>query len=172
MSPARLPVALLLAAAVLTTPGCVRRRLTVQTNPPGALVYVDNQPIGTSPCSTDFTYYGTREIRMVKPGYETLTVNQPIPTPWYETPGVDFISENLVPLKIRDNRTVAFNLSPQRVVPAEELIGRGQELRGQAQAPPAIVPAGGTDPFLPLPAQALPAAGPSLPPPGPAPFRF
>ena len=58
----------------------------------GALVYVDSQQNGTTPCAVDFTYYGTREIRLVKPGFETLTVNQPIPTPWYETPGVDFIS--------------------------------------------------------------------------------
>src|SRR4051812_10525790 len=40
----------------------VRRRLNVNSNPPGALVYVDNQQIGTTPCSVDFTYYGTREI--------------------------------------------------------------------------------------------------------------
>src|SRR6195952_804095 len=74
----------------------VRRRLNVLTNPPGALVYVDNQQIGTTPCSVDFIYYGTREIRLIKPGYETLTVNQPIPAPWYEYVGLDFVSENLV----------------------------------------------------------------------------
>ena len=56
----------------------------VRSNPPGAMVYVDNQPIGTTPCATDFIYYGTREIRLVKAGYETLTVNQPLPAPWYE----------------------------------------------------------------------------------------
>ncbi|MEN1681599.1 MAG: PEGA domain-containing protein [Planctomycetota bacterium] len=128
--------------ALLATSGCVRRRLTVRTNPPGALVYVDNQQIGTSPCSVDFTYYGTREIRMVKPGYETLTINQPIPSPWWQKPGIDFVSENLVPLKIRDNRQVSFNLIPQRIIPTEELIGRGQQLRVEAQAPPAVVPAG------------------------------
>src|SRR4026207_657261 len=62
----------------------VRRRLNVNSNPQGALVYVDNQQIGSTPCSVDFTYYGTREIRLIKPGFETLTVNQPIPAPWYE----------------------------------------------------------------------------------------
>ncbi|MEM6798633.1 MAG: PEGA domain-containing protein [Planctomycetota bacterium] len=169
----------LLVLLAMTSTGCVRRRLTVRTNPPGALVYVDNQRIGTTPCSVDFTYYGTREIRMVKPGYETLTVNQPIPTPWYETPGIDFISENLVPVKIRDNRTVAYNLTPQRLVPAEELIGRGEQLRGQAQAPPAVVPAGATDPFTPLPATAITPAVPTpaapLTPPqanAASPFRY
>ena len=178
------PLLMILLLVLLTAPGCVRRRLTVRTNPPGALVYVDNQQIGTTPCSVDFTYYGTREIRMVKPGFETLTVNQPIPTPWYETPGIDFISENLVPLKIRDNRNVAFNLSPQRLVPNEELIGRGQQLRMQAQAP--VTPAGANfpistgptprgpvgDPFLAAPAidpaQAPPPIVQSLPPAPPA----
>src|SRR6187431_1684917 len=94
----------------------VRRRLNVNSNPQGALVYVDNQQIGTTPCAVDFTYYGTREIRLIKPGFETLTVKQPIPTPWYEYPPLDFISENLVASKIRDNRTVTYDLAPQLVV--------------------------------------------------------
>lgn len=162
----------------------------VRTNPPGALVYVDNQQIGTTPCAVDFTYYGTREIRMIKPGFETLTVNQPIPTPWYQLPGIDFFSENLVPMKIRDNRTVSFNLMPQRIIPTEELIGRGQQLRAEAGAPPAVVPAGATvpitpgDPFLGSPpptviTPAIPGAGGPppqqfLPPPAtaPQPFRY
>lgn len=138
MTPRPLLVALLLGA-LLAAPGCVRRRLTVRTNPPGALVYVDNQQIGATPCSVDFTYYGTREIRMVKPGYETLTVNQPIPSPWYQKPGIDFVSENLVPFRIRDNREVAFTLTPQRIVPTEEIIGRGQQLRAAAR-PPGVPP--------------------------------
>jgi hypothetical protein len=139
----------------------------VRTNPPGALVYVDNQQIGTTPCGVDFTYYGTREIRVVKSGYETLSVNQPIPTPWYQIPGIDFFSENLVPWRIRDDRVVSFNLSPQRMVPPEELIGRAQQLRTAANQP--IVPAGATlgapsDPFA-----GSSAFGPAAPPPAFAP---
>jgi hypothetical protein len=114
---------------LLLLPGCVRRRLNVRSNPAGALVYVDNQQIGTTPCSVDFTYYGTREIRLIKAGYETLTVNQPIPTPWYQIPPIDFISENLVTTKIRDNRTVTYDLAPRLEVPKEQLIGRANQLR-------------------------------------------
>jgi hypothetical protein len=118
-----------LAAMVLLPTGCVRRRLFVQSNPPGAMVFVDNQQIGNTPCSVDFTYYGTREIRLVKPGFETLTVNQPIPTPWYEVPPVDFVSENLVPSRLVDHRTVAFNLQPQVIVPTDQLLDRANQLR-------------------------------------------
>ena len=68
-------LAWLLAAMLCSTAGlgCVQRRMTIRSSPPGAMVYVDNQEIGTTPVSTGFTYYGTREFRLVKDGYETLT---------------------------------------------------------------------------------------------------
>src|SRR3954447_6531710 len=119
------------ALVVVASPAhaIVRRRLNVNSNPQGALVYVDNQQIGTTPCSVDFTYYGTREIRLIKPGFETLTINQPIPAPWYEYTPIDFVAENLVTMKVRDNRTVNYNLAPQLVVPSQELIDRANQLR-------------------------------------------
>ncbi len=155
--------AILLMVLALSATGCVRRRLNVRTNPPGALVYVDNQQIGTTPCSVDFTYYGTREIRLVKPGYETLTVNQPIPTPWYEYIPLDFVSENLVPNKIRDNRTVTYDLAPQAIMPPQQLVDRANQLRQDALQFP-VVPAGAT---IPVGATAI-APGTPIIAPGPA----
>lgn len=164
----------LVATVALPAHAIVRRRLNVNSNPQGALVYVDNQQIGTTPCSVDFTYYGTREIRLIKPGFETLTVNQPIPAPWYQYTPVDFVSENLVTMKIRDNRTVNYNLAPQLVVPAEELINRANQLRQDTlqygaptvgSVPP--VNAGPTPVITPGPPVALPpvAVPEQLPPP-------
>ena len=118
----------------------MQRRLTIRSNPPGALVYVDDYQIGTTPVSTDFVYYGTRKVRLVKSGHETLTVLQPIPTPWYEYPGLDFISENLVPGEIRDERVVEYQLQPQMVVPTEQLRERGENLRQGASGPPVAAP--------------------------------
>ena len=122
-------LALGLSLALLLLPGCLRRRMLLRSNPPGAMAYVDNQPIGMTPCSTGFTYYGTREIRLVKPGYETLTVDQPIPAPWYEMPPIDFVSENLMPREIQDYRTLTYNMTPQAIVPTNQLLGRAQQLR-------------------------------------------
>ena len=113
----------------------MQRRLTIRTNPPGALVYIDDYPIGTTPCSTDFVYYGTRKVRIVKSGYETLTVMQPIPTPWYQYPGLDFVCENLVPGEIRDERVVEYQLQPQTIVPSPQLLDRAENLRHGAVAP-------------------------------------
>ncbi len=126
-----------------TQGGCVQRRMTVRTNPPGAMLYVDDYEVGTTPVSTNFTYYGKRKIRLVKDGYETLTVTQPIPAPWYEYPPIDFVAENLVPGEIRDQRVLDYQLKPQAVVPTEQLLSRAQQLRGNVHAAGGIVPAGG-----------------------------
>jgi hypothetical protein len=151
-SAARFAVTVVCVAACLA--GCVTRRMTVRTNVPGAQVYVDNYEIGRTPASTDFTYYGTRNIRVVKDGFETLSVQQPIAAPWYQIPGFDFVAENIWPFEIRDERQYTYNLQPQYVVPTEALVGRAEELR-LADARTAVVapvaqpdlinaPAGGT----------------------------
>ena len=170
------------------TTGCVERRMTIRSSPPGALVYVDGYEVGITPISTSFLYYGNREIRLVKDGYETLVVKQPMPTPWYEIPGVDFISENLVPGKLHDQRTYDYQLRPQTVVPTDQLLGRAEALRRGTQATAASAPVAagfrvnppprGPGPFVPPASPGVsPAAPPPvgglptypLPPPGPAP---
>jgi len=132
--------------------------MTIRSNPPGALVYVDDYEIGTTPVSTNFTYYGTRKIRLVKEGYETLTVMQPISPPWYEFVPLDFFAENLLPGELRDRRTLCYPLQPQVVVRNEQLRGRAEELRQRGHVPLAMTPPGYSQP---APADAFPAG--SLP---------
>ena len=122
----------LLVATLIWASGCVRRRMTVRSNPPGAMVYIDDQQIGTTPVSTDFVYYGTRKIKLVKDQFETLTTYQKIKPPWYEIPPLDFFSENVVGRELRDERVLDFQLVPQNVVPAHELLGRANNLRNQS----------------------------------------
>jgi hypothetical protein len=142
--------------------GCVERRMTIRSNPPGALVYVDDYDIGITPVSTSFIYYGTRKIRLVKDGYETLTVMQPIPPPWYEFYGVDFVSENFVPGQIRDQRVFDFQLKPQMLVPSDQLLSRAEQLRRGMH--PAPVVAG---PAAIAPGPVIAPAPAAAPPPGP-----
>ena len=137
--------------------------MTIRSNPPGALVYVDDYPVGTTPCSTSFVYYGTRKVRLVLSGYETLTVMQPIPTPWYEYPVLDFASENLVPGEIRDERVVDYQLKPQMIVPSQQLLSRAENLRHGAAPPQMPVPPSQTPSFAPPLGTELPR--PASPPP-------
>lgn len=129
--------------------GCVRRRLTVRTNQPGASVYVDRQFIGTSPASTSVTYYGTREIEVVGDGYRTERVLRTFNPPWYQIPPLDFISETLWPGELRDERIVDITMVPSQQMPQEVLQARADELRIQASQglatplPPTINPDSG-----------------------------
>ncbi len=122
----------------------VRRRITIKTSPPGALVYIDDQEIGVTPVSTSFTYYGARKIQIVKDGYETVTVLREIKPPWYQIPGIDFFTENLISREFRDERLLQFKLVPLRIRTTAELIKRGQELKQRARqgvvAPPGTQP--------------------------------
>jgi hypothetical protein len=177
LSPQVAITACLVALCLSPNLGCVRRRLTVRSNPPGAQVFVDNQEIGTTPCSAAFVYYGTRSITVMKDGYRTEKILQKINPPWYELPGLDFVSENLVGRELRDERIVDVQLVPEELVPQEKLLSRAQMLRESARtgtvtpltamsldAPPPAplgvpgqgLPGGQPLPYEPLPAPAAP----------------
>jgi hypothetical protein len=131
------------AGIALLSMGCVRRRMTVRTSPPGATVSVDNQVVGTSPAATSFVYYGTREFRIEKDGYRTETIRKKIRAPWYQIPGIDFVAETLWPGEIRDERIIDVELVPKTLEPTENLIERADSLRTQSRvgvvtAPPAV----------------------------------
>lgn len=123
----------LLALATLLASGCVRRRMTVRTNPPGAVVSVDNQVIGTTPAATSFVYYGPREFRIEKDGYRTETIIRRFNPPWYQLPGLDFITETLWPGEIRDERIIDVELVPRTLEPAGDVVERADSLRTQSR---------------------------------------
>ena len=118
---------------LMLLPGCVHRRMTVQSNPPGAMAIVDGREIGYTPASIDFTYYGTREIKLVKPGYESLNVLQEIPSPWYQKLPFDFFSDNLLPFKVTNRHQFMYNLRPSVQVREEDLLDRANALRTESQ---------------------------------------
>jgi hypothetical protein len=178
----RLTIIVCTIAFSLPSTGCLRRRLTVRSTPPGAQVFVDDQEIGTTPCSASFVYYGTRKVTVMKDGYRTETLYQRINPPWYEITPLDFISENVVPVELRDERIVDVQLVPEEIVPQQKLLNRADSLRGAARTG-TITPMIGEvaePPPQPLgyPGQGLPGGQPlpyePLPPPGPpaaAPLR-
>ena len=125
--------AILVSLAALTQSGCVSRRLLVHSNPSGAMVLMEGREVGLTPTGVDFTHYGTRELTLIKDGYETKTQLVPVRAPWYQWPVVEFFSDNLLPGRVTDRRSVQFDLEPKRMVPNQELLNRGQALRNEAQ---------------------------------------
>jgi hypothetical protein len=128
---AGLGVVLLLASL---SAGCVTRSYVITSDPPGALVYRNGVPLGTTPVDDRFIYYGTYEFVLVKEGYEPLRVQQKIPIPWYEWPGFDFVSENLWPGKLRDVHRFHYQLQPLQRKQPDEVLNRAGELRNRGKA--------------------------------------
>ncbi|MBR4834679.1 MAG: PEGA domain-containing protein [Thermoguttaceae bacterium] len=126
-------VATVLTAVALLS-GCngVRRRLTITSEPSGAIVYLNNKEIGKTPISKNFIYSGTYNIRCYKEGYETAETSYKTGTPWYLWPGFDFFSENFVPGEIRDEQTCNVKLTQKREIPENELLEAAAKLRDEA----------------------------------------
>jgi hypothetical protein len=166
-----------LAVAVLTT-GCIEQRYVITSSPVGgadavagrdfgATVYRNGVLLGQTPVDDNFVFYGKYHFTLVKDGYETLQVDQDIPAPWYEWPGVDFFTEVLYPFKVRDVRAFHYQLQELQRPPAAEVLIHGQQLRdrGQAINPAPAAPPPPTPPVLSAP---QPEA-PPMPPPDAAP---
>jgi hypothetical protein len=128
-------IGLTVAAVACSLGGCVERRYVITTDQqPGAIAYENGKPLGATPADNSFVYYGKYHFTLVANGYQTLQVDECIPTPWYEYPGLDFISENLVPWTIRDVHHFNYTLQPVPVANVTEDLQKAEGLRGRGRA--------------------------------------
>lgn len=121
----------LLMLLALTQVGCVHRRVTINSYPSGALVKVDGHDIGYTPASFDFTWYGTREVQLLRDGYETHTEMVEINAPWYQKFPLDFVSDNFLGRHITDHRQFSFQLEPKRTDLSSSVMQRAGALRSE-----------------------------------------
>jgi hypothetical protein len=122
-------------ACVAIVIGCVERTVQVNTQPPGALVWMNDQEIGRTPLKRDFIYYGTYDVQVRADGYETLNTRTEVIAPWWQWPVLDLFAE-LWPGRLRDERTISYTLHPKSNEPVEasEMLARATELRGQLES--------------------------------------
>ena len=134
-------IPLLVTLLALIQSGCMSRRITVRTQPPGALVEMNGERLGLSPASKNFIYYGDNEIKLSLPGYETMVVQQPTRAPWYQIPPFDFITDNFLPFRVRDHREYTYTLNPRdplQELDEQSLRNRGENFRSQSQSGPIL----------------------------------
>ena len=126
----------LMPAAVLTLSsslGCVERTAKIQTQPPGALVIINDEEVGVSPVKFSFLWYGDYDIILRKPGYTTLKTHYQLNAPWYQWPPIDLVAETMVPVMIHDDQVLPpFTLEPEAAPSAENVVERAVELRERA----------------------------------------
>ncbi len=128
-------ILLTVALVMISTGGCVRRTLSITTEPPHALVFLNDQEVGRSKVSTDFLWYGDYDVVVRKEGFKTLHTHWEIKPPWYQMIPVDFFAEVLWPGHFHDQHEHHFVLEPMSRPSNEELIGRAMETRMQALNP-------------------------------------
>ena len=124
--------ALLVTASLGWQAGCVRRTLTITTDPPQALVYLNDQEVGRSTVTRDFLWYGDYDVIVRKEGFETLSTHWQVQAPWYQVTPFDFFAEVLWPAQLHDQHEAHFVLEPRQLPEPADLIDRAEALRERA----------------------------------------
>ena len=110
--------------------GCVQRTLQIESNPPGALVYLNGEEVGRTPMRKNFLWYGTYDVELRKEGYETLTRRTDVWAPWWQIPPIDLVAE-LVPVRLEDKHYARYELEPvtEKQTDPQEILTRAAAMR-------------------------------------------
>ena len=122
------PLVFILSVSLLLA-GCVERNLTINTEPQGALVVLNDEEIGISPVTVSFEWYGDYWVRINKQGYETLNTHRELKGPWYDKFPFDFFAQIISSERIVDSYEWTFKLEPKKQINREELIKKAEELK-------------------------------------------
>ena len=125
--------------------GCVERKLTIASDPPGALAYVNDVEVGRTPVTIPFQWYGDYDIRlrldsMQGPPEAPTTVQYELHThrrataPWFQWLGVDLVAE-ITPMDFKDEKIWAFDIPRVPQESDQQLIKNAKVLQAQLSAP-------------------------------------
>jgi hypothetical protein len=123
--------------AALALGGCVERFIHVQSDPPGAVVTLDDQKVGATPVDIPYTWYGKRLLSVDLKGYAQVREIIALNPPWWQYFPLDFITDVLVPATITDRSEFSYTLEKAAVSDKEleEVKKRAAELREKAAGP-------------------------------------
>ena len=122
-------MAVSLIVIILLT-GCVERQLTINTEPQGALVLLNDEEIGESPVTVSFEWYGDYNVRISKEGYETLNTHRNLKAPRHDKFPFDFFAM-LSPKRKVDYYQWDLKLEQRKQIDREQLIQNAEELKKQ-----------------------------------------
>lgn len=119
----------LAATLVISAVGCVDRTLSVTSEPSGALLYLNDEEIGRTPCTVAFTFHGTYDVRLVKDGHETLITQADTRAPIYDIPPLDLVAE-ITPARLPSRTQWHFRLLPVNTDTAA-ILDRARQMRAK-----------------------------------------
>jgi hypothetical protein len=106
-------------AALLS--GCVRSRVVVTSEPPGATIHMNDLHLGKTPVEMPFTWYWYYDFQAQLEGYETAVERKRLRAPVYLWPGLDLLMEAM-PFPVYDTKRVHLVLREQKDRPDPEMV--------------------------------------------------
>ena len=126
--------------------GCVERRLTINTEPQGAVIALNDEEIGVSPVETSFKWYGDFRVQARKSGFETLHTHRELKGPWYDRFPFDFFAQVVNPHQIFDSYEWTFELIPYTPKDRAELVSEALDLKRRLERKQEALPISRPDP--------------------------
>ena len=122
-------------ACALAVAGCysqVQRTITIESDPPGALCWLNDNEVGRTPLTVPFTWYGTYGVRLELPGYEPLLTKAKVSAPPYEWIPLDLAFETVVPGVHYDTHAYKFIMKKAEPTDPDALRRRADGFRERA----------------------------------------
>jgi hypothetical protein len=133
-------VVLAIVAAGMLAGGCVERRMLIRSDPPGAIVRVDEEEAGITPAEVPFKHYGRRRVRVGpvrdEKGHMTYEASEAMAEvfpPWYQKFPVDFFFEVLYPFTVVDTQEFTFELEPVAEESDEDVAAHAEDIIEEAE---------------------------------------
>ena len=121
------------AILAISQTGCVERKLTINTEPQGALVALNDEEIGISPVTVEFNWYGDYKVRIIKDGYAIVNTHRKLDAPAHDGFPLDFFYEVLWPGLVVDEYEWTFALPKYQAPARQDLIDSAQQLKKAAE---------------------------------------
>lgn len=112
--------------------GCLERVIHITSEPPGALVHLNDQEVGRTPVDVPFQEFGTYDVRLTLDDYEPIHEGARADAPPWEWPGLDFIAM-ILPIPFRTDVRWHFDLELAES-DVQALLDRAIEQRNQFHA--------------------------------------
>jgi hypothetical protein len=120
-------------AIMMLSAGCVERKLTIVTEPENAVVWLNDEEIGTTPVTVNFNWYGDYRVRIEKSGYAIINTHKKLKPPFYDYFPIDLFAQHFWPGRIVDTYTWNYELKPFVPPSSEELIKDAKAARATFQ---------------------------------------
>lgn len=133
---ASIAVPVLCVALASACGGCVERRIWIDSDPPGALVWLNDAQLGRTPVDVGILHEGVYEVRLEKEGFEPIVTGATVDGPLWDKFPLDFVVE-VLPVDAKNSTRWKFLLVARDDSEAK-LVERAEALRRSLaeQAPP------------------------------------